>query len=46
MNDGYIDIFVNNTHSVNNSRAAAQRILISKTFTQGLKSMFLKLKDR
>ena len=46
VNDVDIDTFFKNTHSVNNARAAAQRILISNNVTQGLKSMFLELKDR
>ena len=37
VSDGYIDIFVKDTHSANNSRAAAQRILISDNVTKGLK---------
>ena len=40
VNDGDIDIFVKDTHSENNPRAAAQRIFISKNVTQGLKSIF------
>ena len=46
VNDGDIDTFVKDTHSVNNARAAAKRILIRKNITQGLKSMFLDLNDR
>ena len=46
VNDGDIDTFVKDTHSVNNARAAAQRILISNNFTQGIKSMFFDIKDR
>ena len=40
VNDGYIEIFFKDTHSMNNARSAAQRILISNNVTQGLKSMF------
>ena len=40
LNDGDIDTFVKYTHSVNNARAAAQIILVSNNFTQGLKSFF------
>ena len=46
MNNGDIDTFVKDTHYVNNTRAAAQRILISKDVTKGLKSIFSELKDR
>ena len=46
VNDGDIDTFVKDTHSANNSGAAAQRILISNNVTQGLKSMFFEIKDR
>ena len=42
LNDRDIEKFVKDTHSVNISRAAAQRILISNNVTQGLKSMFLR----
>ena len=45
VNDGDIDIFVKDYHSVNNAREASQRILIRKNVTQGLKSMFFCLKD-
>ena len=41
VNDGYIDIFVKDTHSTNNARSAAQIILISNNVNKGLKSMFL-----
>ena len=40
VNYGYIEIFVKDTHYANNSRAAAQRILISNNVTQELKSIF------
>ena len=46
VNDGDIDTFVKDNHSVNNARADAQRILISNSITQGLKSKFFDLKDR
>ena len=46
MNNGDIDTFVKDTHYVNNTRAAVQRILISKDVTKGLKSIFYELKDR
>ena len=46
VNVGDIETFVKDTHSENNARAAAQIILISNRVTQGLKSMFLELKDR
>ena len=42
VNDGYIETFVKDTHSVNNARAAAQIILIINNVTQGLKFMFLR----
>ena len=41
VNDGDIKTFVKYTHSVNNTRAVAQIILISNNVTQGLKSFFL-----
>ena len=41
VNDGDIDTFVKDTHSVNNSKVAAQIILISNNVTQGLKSIFI-----
>ena len=40
LNDGGIDNFSKDTHSVNNARAAAQRILTSNIVSQELKSMF------
>ena len=46
VNDVYIDTFFKDTHSTNNSRAAAQIFLISKNVTQGLKSMLFELEDR
>ena len=46
VNDGYIETFVKDTHSVDNAGAAVQRILISNNVTQGLKSMSIELKDR
>ena len=46
VNDRDIDTFSKDTHSANNARAAAQRILISNNVTQGLKSMFFELKNR
>ena len=46
VNDGDIDTFVKDTHSANNARAAAKRILIGNSVTQGLKPMFFELKDR
>ena len=46
VNDGDIDTFSKDTHSVNNSRAAVQRILIGTNVTQGLKSMLFDIKDR
>ena len=46
INDGDIDTFVKDIHSANNSRASAQRILISNNVTQGLSAMLFELKDR
>ena len=42
VNDVNIDTFYKYTHSENNARAAAQRILISNNITQGLKYNFFK----
>ena len=46
VNDGDIETFVKDAHSANNTRAAAQRILISNSVTQGLKSISFELKYR
>ena len=46
VNDGDIDNFVKDTHYSNNSRVSAQRILISKNVTKGLKSMLFEKNDR
>ena len=46
VNDRDIDTFVKDTHSANNTRVAAQRILIRKNVNQGLKTMFFELKER
>ena len=46
VNDGDIDTFFKDAHSVNNDRAAAQRILISNNVTQRIKCMFFELKYR
>ena len=41
VNDGDIDNFVKDTHSMNNSRTDAQKILIRNNVTHGFKSFFL-----
>ena len=46
MNDGNIEMFFKDTYSANDSRAAAQRILVSNNVNQGLKSMYFEIKDR
>ena len=40
VNDGNIEFFFKDTYSANDSRAAAQRILVSNNVNQGLKSMY------
>ena len=46
LNDGDIDAFFKDTHSLNNARANVQRIWIRNNVTQGLKSIFFGLNDR
>ena len=44
-NDVDIDTFVKDTHYANNGRVVSQKILISNNVTQGLKYMFLNIKN-
>ena len=46
ITDDDIDTFSKEAHSSNSARTATQRIMISSTVTQGLKSIVFELKDR